>query len=170
LRCLLPGWRCAASMKSRHGDGARAGREQHQPQPRQLEATGSEASAFMMRGVVQFNTQLERFAEIGIVMVWCAAWPRWTSSARRAVEACAAVRADSPAGCGWPAGHPGQCPARPADRLVWHTRHWPDLHLLYAISHGLAPALAKDPVDHAGRGRGLGRGARRVGHTTDAAV
>ena len=36
--------------------------------PSQLEATGNEAPAHMMRAVVRFNSQLERFAEIGIVL------------------------------------------------------------------------------------------------------
>ena len=36
--------------------------------PSQIRATGHEAPAHMMRGVVRFNSQLERFAEIGIVL------------------------------------------------------------------------------------------------------
>jgi NhaP-type Na+/H+ or K+/H+ antiporter len=113
--------------------------------PRQLEATGSEAPAFMMRGVVQFNTQLERFAEIGIVMV--------VGVLLATVDFRLDVLWFVPLLFGlirplavWVGLLGTKVNAQQGRLIAWFgIRGIGSIYyLLYAISHGLAPALAKD--------------------------
>lgn len=113
--------------------------------PSQIRATGHEAPAHMMRGVVRFNSQLERFAEIGIVLAVGVLLATvdfkpvvlWFVPLLFGVIRPLAV---------WVGllGTPVQGQQR---RLIaWFgIRGIGSLYyLLFAINHGLAPALAKD--------------------------
>ena len=113
--------------------------------PSQIRATGHEAPAHMMRGVVRFNSQLERFAEIGIVLavgvllatVEFKPMVLWFVPLLFGVIRPLAV---------W-VGLLGTSVKGQQRRLMaWFgIRGIGSLYyLLYAINHGLAPALAKD--------------------------
>ena len=113
--------------------------------PSQIRATGHEAPAHMMRAVVRFNSQLERFAEIGIVLavgvllatVDFKPMVLWFVPLLFVVIRPLAV---------W-VGLLGTPIKGQQRRLIaWFgIRGIGSLYyLLYAINHGLAPALAKD--------------------------
>ena len=113
--------------------------------PSQIRATGHDAPAHMMRAVVRFNSQLERFAEIGIVLavgvllatVDFKPMVLWFVPLLFVVIRPLAV---------W-VGLLGTSVKGQQRRLMaWFgIRGIGSLYyLLYAINHGLAPALAKD--------------------------
>ena len=113
--------------------------------PSQLEATGSEAPAYMMRGVVRFNSQLERFAEIGIVLAVGVLLATVDFKTRVLWFAPLLFVVIRPLAV-W-IGLLGTPVKGQQRRLIaWFgIRGIGSLYyLLYAINHGLAPAMAKD--------------------------
>ena len=111
----------------------------------QLRATGNEAPAHMMRAVVRFNSQLERFAEIGIVLAVgvLLATVKFKPEVLWFVPLLFGLIRPLAVWVGL-LGTPVRGQQR---RLIaWFgIRGIGSIYyLLYAINHGLAPALAKD--------------------------
>ena len=113
--------------------------------PSQRRATGNEAPAHMMRAVVRFNSQLERFAEIGIVLAVgvLLATVKFKPDVLWFVPLLFGLIRPLAVWVGLLG-----TPVRGQQRrlMAWFgIRGIGSLYyLLYAINHGLAPALARD--------------------------
>jgi len=136
--------------------------------PAEQEASGAEAPAHMMRAVERFNSQLESFAEVAIVLAVgvLVATTRFRAEVLWFIPLLFLVVRPAAVYIGLLGTR-----AAPAHGLVRHTRH--RLAVLPALRHQprhrarAGPATA---VHHAGRHRGLGGRARRFGHAADEAL
>jgi len=113
--------------------------------PSQLKATGNEAPAYMMRGVVRFNSQLERFAEIGIVLAVGVLLATVNFKLEMLWFVPLLFGLIRPLAV-WVGLLGTQVNAQQGRLIAWFgIRGIGSIYyLLYAINHGLAPALAKD--------------------------